>query len=288
VASGAKSATHFACVAGAGLAYAFSMLMRALFAASLLAGLLASLTAVAQAPPPVPALPDTQRITSYNITASTCVCAVGFQIYGDQTDVDSWVKVMFNGGLVLSTDPTFGWSLSSPTGPLSSIPRPITDAVFTFNSAHTGTVSIIGAERPRRLSTFPENAGVTARSLNQVINTVFAELREGWDRTGSAAIPFNSIQVPVRSSAAATVTVSPTTDYFLCLDPTANAITVNLPASPLTGATFLVKDCTGTASSHNITLVPASGNIDNASTFVINAALQSIAVTYNGVQWSVN
>ena len=30
---------------------------------------------LAQAPPPVPALPDAQRLTSYNLTASTCACS---------------------------------------------------------------------------------------------------------------------------------------------------------------------------------------------------------------------
>jgi hypothetical protein len=252
----------------------------------LVLGLLALLTpAVAQAPPAVPALPDTIRLTTYSITSSTCACAVGFQIYGDQTDIDNWVKVLINGGQVLSTDPTFGWTITSPTGPLGSIPRPITDAVLTFNSAQTGTISILGAERPRRLSTFQENQGVSARQLNQVINTLFAELRESWDRQG---VPLISIYVPVRSSGAATVTASTSNDYFLCLDPTLNAITLNLPASPGVGLTYLVKDCTGHALSHNITIMPASGTIDGAATLVLNGNFQSIAVTFTGLQWSAN
>src|SRR5215469_4317647 len=127
------------------------MLRRILLAASLVFSLA---PALAQAPPPVPALPDTQRQTTYTISASTCACAVGFQIYGDGTDVDNWIKVLINGGMVLSTDPTHGWTLTSPTGPLATIPRPITDAVLTFNAPQTGTIQIIGAERPRRLSTF--------------------------------------------------------------------------------------------------------------------------------------
>jgi hypothetical protein len=156
------------------------MLRRAIFAATLMAGLAAA--AFAQAPPPVPALPDTIRQTIYNITSSTCGCAVGFQLYGDQTDVDNWVQVFVNGQARLSTDPVFGWSLSSPTGPLSSIPRPITDAILTFASAQTATVAIVGAQRPRRLQTFSENQPITARQFNQIFNTVFAELRELWDR----------------------------------------------------------------------------------------------------------
>jgi hypothetical protein len=94
--------------------------------------------------------------------------------------------------------------------------------------------------------------------------------------------------VKVRSSGSSTVTASATTDYFLCLDPTSNAIALDLPSSPATGLSYLVKDCTGQAATHNITVTPASGNIDGGSTFVMSTAYQSIAVTYSGSQWLVN
>jgi hypothetical protein len=35
--------------------------------------------ALAQVAPPVPALPDSERRTSYSISASICSCNVGFQ-----------------------------------------------------------------------------------------------------------------------------------------------------------------------------------------------------------------
>ena len=139
--------------------------------------------AFAAPPPPVPALPDTERRTSYSISGTTCICAVNFQLYGDSTDVDNWVEVWVNGTRYLSTDPTFGWSLSSTTGSLGTIPRPITNAVLTFNSVQTGTVQIVSAQRPRRLSTFNENQGVAARDFNQVLNSLTAQLRDNWDKT---------------------------------------------------------------------------------------------------------
>lgn len=141
------------------------------------------LSAYAQAPAPVPALPDSARLTTYSISASTCACSVGFQIYGTGTDVDEWISVYINGVVKLSTDPTFGWSLSSVTGPLGSIPRPITNAVLTFNTVQTATVIILGNERPRRLSQFPENRGVAARDLNQAITDAVAVQRELWDKS---------------------------------------------------------------------------------------------------------
>jgi len=99
------------------------------------------------------------------------------------------------------------------------------------------------------------------------------------------------VTVAVRSTGAATVTAVAVSDYFLCLDPTSNAITTNLPSSPALGLTFLIKDCTGKAATNNITVKPASGTIDGiaaATGFVMNINYQSIAVTYTGAQWSIN
>ena len=129
----------------------------------------------------MPALPDAQRLTSYSLSAGTCTCSVGFAIYGDGTDVDAWIDVFINGTAYLSTDPAHGWSLSSATGSLGSIPRPITNAQLTFAAPQTGTVVIVGARRPRRTSQFPEDRGVDARSLNQVITDIISQNREVWD-----------------------------------------------------------------------------------------------------------
>src|SRR6516165_9787919 len=124
------------------------MFRRIALAAAIFFGLLAG--AFAQAPPPVPALPDTERRTAYSSGAGVmgnCSCAVGFALYGDGTNVDEWIEVWLNGINVPSTDPVNGWRLTSPTGPLGSIPRPITDAILTFNNSLTGpaVVQIVGA-----------------------------------------------------------------------------------------------------------------------------------------------
>lgn len=137
-----------------------------------------SFAAFAQAPAPVPALPDAERRTTYSITASNCACAVGFQLYGDSSDYGNWIEVWVNGAQV----PVSQWTVTSPTGPLANIARPITDAVLTFNAVQTGTVQIVGAVRPRRISQFAESRGVAARDLNQAISYIVAGLREVWDK----------------------------------------------------------------------------------------------------------
>jgi hypothetical protein len=104
---------------------------------------------------------------------------------------------------------------------------------------------------------------------------------------GSITAP---IVVPMRTvTASGNITVSATTDYFICANlGTPAAIAVNLPATPATGLTFLIKDCSGTAATDNLTLTPAAGNIDGATTYVMSTNYASVAVTYNGVSWSVN
>jgi hypothetical protein len=214
---------------------------------------------------------------------------------------------------------------------LSTLARPITDAIITFNSPQTGTVIIVSAQRPRRLSVFAENQGVTARALNQVINTIFAILRDVWDKindfdgrgiwgqpgthfpvlpgpaqcqnsllsfgadgkTPTCAITpglsQTSIVVAVRSTAGPSVIVSATTDYFLCLDTSASAITVTLPAGPHVGANFIIKDCTGRSTVNPITIVSAAGaSIDGVGSYVLNNNYQSAGVIYVGSSWALN
>jgi hypothetical protein len=50
----------------------------------------------AQVCSPVPALPDSERRTQYSITAQTGPFAVGFAVYGDNTDYGDWIGVYVN------------------------------------------------------------------------------------------------------------------------------------------------------------------------------------------------
>lgn len=87
-------------------------------------------------------------------------------------------------------------------------------------------------------------------------------------------------------TAAGAVTVSATTDYFLCINKTSGqATTVNLPATPATGLTYVIKDCKADATTNNITITPAAGNIDGAGTLVMNANSLVKQIIYNGTQW---
>lgn len=125
---------------------------------------------------PVPALPDTERRTEYaGVSGSAGPFNVGFALYGDGSDYQNWVQVYVNGVL------TTAWSMSSPSGTLGNIPLPITNAQITFSNAQTGTVEIVGARRPRRLSQLAENRPFSAHDFNVIVTDLVAQLREGWD-----------------------------------------------------------------------------------------------------------
>lgn len=212
--------------ASPGLIPGMKMLRRLILAIALAAGIA---PAFAQAPPPVPALPDTERRTTYSISASTCACSVGFQLYGDSTDYGNWLEVFIDGVLI----PQGGnWTLSSPTGSLATIPRPITDAVLTFTTVRTGTVQIVGAQRPRRASQFPENRGVAARDFNQVLSSLTAQLRENWDKTND--VTGRAVVAPPGETLAILPKASSRANMNVCFDSGGNLV----PCVPVTSGSF--------------------------------------------------
>lgn len=131
------------------------------------------------APPPVPALPDTARLTTYSITAQVGPFDVGFHIYGDGTDYQNWIEVWLNGARLI---PGVDWYLNLSTGTLATAARPLQNARVTLTTPSTGTLLIVGDRRPRRLSQFSENDGVSARDLNLALTDIIAVERELWDR----------------------------------------------------------------------------------------------------------
>jgi hypothetical protein len=119
-----------------------NLIRRAILAFALIAGIT---PVFAQAPAPVPALPDTERRQSYSITASTCSCSVGFALYGDSNDVANWLTVWVNGVQIAQSG---NWTITSPSGSLATLPRPITDAVLTFTVAQATAWSFINGVEP--------------------------------------------------------------------------------------------------------------------------------------------
>lgn len=88
-------------------------------------------------------------------------------------------------------------------------------------------------------------------------------------------------------TAAGAVTVA-TSDYVVEVNKTVGAATaVNLPASPTTGDMYFIKDGKRDASTNNITITPAAGNIEGAANYVMNTNGQSAQIYYSGTEWKV-
>lgn len=128
---------------------------------------------------PIPVLPDSERRTEYSPVASQGPFNVSFAIYGDSDDYSSWLEVWLDGvKLAATTD----WTLSSPSGSLADLSRPITDAQVTLTAEATGTLEIVGTQRPRRTTQLTDGRPVTARDINRTVTELKAIAREFWDR----------------------------------------------------------------------------------------------------------
>lgn len=131
-----------------------------------------------------------------------------------------------------------------------------------FNCSGAGFEGVIGA------------TGAAAGTFTTLNTTGIATL-------GGGQVTFGRV---VTASGAVTVA---TTDYIVCVNKTTGAATtVNLMATPTTWTVIRVKDCKGDAATNNITVTPAAGNIDGASTFVMSVAYQENDFVYNGTQWN--
>ena len=150
--------------------------MRKFLTAALLSfSLLGSFTYVLAQSSPVPALPDAERRTEYSVTGSAGPFDVGFALYGSGSDYQNWLQVYVNGVA------TTAYTLTSPSGTIGILALPITDAQITFSSSQTGTVEIVGAQRPRRTSQLSENRGVSAHDFNVIVTSIISMIRERWD-----------------------------------------------------------------------------------------------------------
>lgn len=245
-----------------------NLIHRLILALALSAGIFPAIAQV----PSVPALPDTERRTTYSITSTTCACNVNFALYGDSTDYQDWVEVFLNGVQQLGN-----WTVTSPSGSLATLPRPITDAVLTFAAPQTGTVQIVGARRPRRTTQFTENQGVTARDLNQALTDIVAQNRETWDKTND--VTGRVVLAPAGETLSLLPPLSVRANQGACFSSAGNlAPCVSVPSSTFVAGTGI--SLTGvnptTISSVSVATASDPGSITNCT---LSAAVAGNALT---------
>src|SRR5260370_34320790 len=89
------------------------------------------------------------RLTTYAVQNETGPLKVGLPLFKPGASYRRWVEVWLDDKLLRAGR---DWTLSSPSGPLQTLPRPITHAGINVTRPRTGGVQIVG-DRPR-LSVF--------------------------------------------------------------------------------------------------------------------------------------
>lgn len=76
------------------------------------------------------------------------------------------------------------------------------------------------------------------------------------------------------------------TDYFLCVDTATDPVTITLPTGVL-GTVYIVKDCSGDATTNPITINGTGGQLVDGSSATINSPYGATQLIFNGSEWSI-
>lgn len=219
------------------------------------------------------------------------------------TGASTTACVISGGQLVMSScNFAYGMSFTNNSGlTITSCNLGISGVVgIEFNSSSTTNVvdrciiSSIGA------------AAITIATPGQIIllnSTIYCDQTNVITGTGTiqygsvdflANIPISATtQLPVTVQTGAFKVIMPAGDYTVLASDyfvgaaTGAARAITLPASPITGQLYVIKDITGTGATHNITVGGNGKNIDGSSTFVMNTNYQADSFIFNGTQWNV-
>lgn len=141
--------------------------------------------------------------------------------------------------------------------------------------------------------TFAAASGATVTSPTSLLTSkgqysiITAKVRTNTTGTNAAWSLSGDLTGNLRVVTAAGAVTLALGDSVVIVNKTAGAATVvNLPATPIVGKPYTIKDGKGDALTNNITITPAAGTIDGAATLVLNLNYQSAQIVYNGTQWN--
>lgn len=175
--------------------------------------------------------------------------------------------------------------------------------ISTTGSGSTATVSLIGTtNHALQVGNSIGNLTSLAVATNGQIpigstsaNPVLATITAGTNTSvvnGSGSITIGSSQAQTLSNYTA-VSTSPYTvsgtDYYLGVNVSTIAITVQLPNAPTNNTIFVIKDINGNAATHNITVTTVGGvvTIDGSTSLVMNTNYEAINLAFVGSSYQV-
>jgi len=124
-------------------------------------------------------------------------------------------------------------------------------------------------------------------SWGTVLNT-YLSVEHGTDGTHSKPLTIHLTMKATVVTSGASYSISATTDQIVIINKTSGSATaLTLPASPVAGMVYRIKDGKGDAATNNITITPASGTIDGAANLIINSPYASCDLVYNGTEWNI-
>lgn len=174
-----------------------------------------------------------------------------------------------------------------------------------------GNTGTIGDENTIRIGTDGSGAGqqnlTYIAGINGInVGSVASVVSISGDQLGTTTITagtgvtvtpgVNTITIAASGTSTLTYTAVSTTPYvvlatddFLGVNSSSASITIKLPNAPVTGRVYIIKDSTGSAATHNITVTTVGGtdDIDGATSYVINANYEAISVLFDGTNWEV-
>lgn len=187
--------------------------------------------------------------------------ADGKMSWGDGTNAPD--AVLYRSAAdMLKTDDSLTVAVELLVGDPAADSSNLEDARLLFDDAVAGESAEIGFSSPNELELFCSAAdGVI--SLGSAV-----QIGQGLRFSGKQTISANS-------------TLDENTDHVVLVDVTGGAVTVTLPAAPVDGTIFQIKDMYGNAEVENITIDGNGKNIDGAASFVMAVDFQSSTVLYD-------
>ena len=131
--------------------------------------------------------------------------------------------------------------------------------------------------------------------LIETINNIAPDVTSNFTISAGPGIAItaisNGIQIAATDSAFAYTTVNAAaspytvlaTDYYISVDSSAGAVTLNFPNAPTSKRTWVVKDKTGSAATHFITITTPGGSVlfDGSTSYVLDDNYEAVQMLAN-------